>query len=42
MVHIKYKLGFQNIFVVDYEGRSGGFTLLWGVDKDVEIQNYSK
>jgi hypothetical protein len=30
------------MIVVDCVGKSGGLTLLWGDDLDVEIQNYSR
>jgi hypothetical protein len=36
------KLGFENIFVVDCKGRSGGLILLWKSDLSVEIHNYSR
>lgn len=39
---IKYKTGFQNLFVVDGVGRSGGLALFWDEDIDVQIKNYSK
>jgi hypothetical protein len=41
MEHIRYKSGFQNLFVVDSVGKSGGLALLWGEDVVVDIQNYS-
>jgi hypothetical protein len=39
---LKTKLGFDNIFIVDCVARSGGLILMWKVDVEVEIQNYSR
>jgi hypothetical protein len=39
---LKAKLGFDQIFVVDCKGRSGGLILLWRSTLQVEIQNYSR
>jgi len=36
------KLGFDNIFMVDCKGRSGGLILMWKTKIEVDIQNYSK
>jgi hypothetical protein len=41
MERLKSKMGFQNFFVVDCVGRSGGLALLWREDLELEIQNYS-
>lgn len=35
------KLGYDYLFVVDSNGRSGGLTLLWKEEFRVTIQNYS-
>jgi hypothetical protein len=34
--------GFDNIFVVDLVGRSGGLALLWKVEDNMEIYNFSR
>jgi len=39
---IRIKLGFDNLFVVDCVGRSGGLALFWKSDTPVQIQNYSR
>lgn len=39
---IKFKMGFQNMFVVDCVRRSGGLVLFWKDDIEVEIQNFSR
>jgi hypothetical protein len=36
------KLGFEANFVVDSIGRSGGLTLLWNLETNVEVQNFSR
>lgn len=36
----KFKHGFQNVFVVDCDGKSGGLTFLWKDDVSLEIINY--
>jgi hypothetical protein len=36
---LKIKFGFDNVFVVDSVGRSGGLALFWSSDAVVEIQN---
>jgi exonuclease III len=41
MEKIRCLLGFQNLFVVDSNGRSGGLALLWKEEAGLEIQNYS-
>jgi hypothetical protein len=42
MERIRYSLGFNNLFVVDSVGKSGGLALLWNEDAGLEIQNYSR
>jgi hypothetical protein len=39
---IRIKLGFDNLFVVDCVGRSGGLALFWKSDTPVQIQNYRR
>ncbi|KAL9681535.1 hypothetical protein QQ045_013320 [Rhodiola kirilowii] len=39
---MKWKLGFQNCFVVGREGLSGGMALLWNNEAELEIVSYSK
>jgi hypothetical protein len=39
---IRVRLGFQNIFVVDSMGRSGGLALFWTEHQSIDIQNYSR
>lgn len=39
---IQYKLGFENMFVVDRVGCRGGLALMWKKGVDVSIQNYSR
>lgn len=34
---LKYKMGLQGCFVVDSMGRSGGLTLLWKCEMNVEV-----
>jgi len=41
MDRIKLRSGFDNLFVVDPVGRSGGLALLWNKDENLEILNYS-
>jgi hypothetical protein len=36
---LRVKLGFDGVFVVDPVGRSGGFTLFWKDEIQLEIQN---
>jgi exonuclease III len=36
---IRCKLGFKNLFMVDYVGKGGGLALLWGEEAMVNIQN---
>lgn len=38
---IKTKIGFNNFFVVDSVGQSGGLALMWKNDMVVKVQNYS-
>ena len=38
---IRLKLGFENMFVVDCIGKSGGLALFWEEESGVEIQNFS-
>jgi hypothetical protein len=42
METIRIKLGYYNTFVVDSMGKSGSLALLWGVDVEAEIQNFSQ
>ena len=39
---IHFKMGFPNMFVVDFIRRSGGMTLMWDEDINLDIQNYSQ
>jgi hypothetical protein len=39
---LRSKLGFDNCFVVDSKGKSGGMMLFWNSSSGVEIQNYSR
>jgi hypothetical protein len=39
---LRIKLRYDNIFVVDSVGRSGGLILLWRREVQVEIENYSR
>jgi hypothetical protein len=41
MEKIRCSLGFNNLFVVDYIGKSGGLALLWKEEAGLEIQNFS-
>jgi hypothetical protein len=41
MESLKFKLGYDCVFVVDCVGRSGGLALFWKEDFQVTIQNYS-
>jgi hypothetical protein len=34
---IRIKFGFDNVFVVDCKGKSGGLALLWNLDVQVAI-----
>jgi hypothetical protein len=42
MAHVKYKLGFNNMLVVDSVERRGGLALLWKDEMGVEILNFSR
>jgi hypothetical protein len=42
MERVRYKLGFENMFVVDSVGKSGGLALLWKTEVGAVIQNYSR
>lgn len=42
MQSIRRKLGFDNCFVVDRNGLSGGLALLWMDDVDLNIVSYSR
>lgn len=42
MEHIRIKLGFSNMFVVDCIRQSGGLGLLWRDGAKVEVQNFSQ
>ncbi|KAF5463276.1 hypothetical protein F2P56_019199 [Juglans regia] len=37
----KYKLGFQNCLAISSDGRKGGIALLWDVEIDLSVINYS-
>jgi exonuclease III len=39
---VRVRIGFDNVFVVNSVGKSGGLALLWRNDICVEIQNYSR
>ncbi|GLT55031.1 hypothetical protein SLA2020_281850 [Shorea laevis] len=41
MSYVRGKLGFDNLFVVDCIGRSGGLALFWNNSIELEIYNYS-
>jgi hypothetical protein len=38
---IQCKLNFENMFVVDSVGKSGGIALFWGEEVSVRVQNFS-
>ncbi|XP_041011306.1 uncharacterized protein LOC121255085 [Juglans microcarpa x Juglans regia] len=38
----KFQIGFQNCFVVDCEGRSGGLAMLWKYEIDLTVLSFSK
>jgi exonuclease III len=38
---IRCKLHFENMFVVDSMGKSGGMALIWGEEVSVRVQNFS-
>lgn len=40
--HLKQKLGFENLFVVDRVGRSGGLALLWKAKFNVRLLKFAK
>jgi exonuclease III len=42
MERIRCMLGFNNLFVVDSVGKSGGLALFWKEEAGLEIQNYSR
>jgi hypothetical protein len=42
MENIRIRIGYNNMFVVDSIGRSGGLALFWNKEVDVEIKNYSQ
>ena len=42
MEKVRVRIGFDNVFVVNSVGKSGGLALLWRNDICVEIQNYSQ
>jgi hypothetical protein len=42
MERVRIQLGFENMFVVDSVGKSGGLALFWMIEAGVEIQNYSR
>ena len=42
MEHIRVKMGFDYMFVVDPIGRSGGLALCWNDAAILEIQNFSR
>jgi polyhydroxyalkanoate synthesis regulator phasin len=37
---MRWKMGFEGVFVVDPVGRSGGLALFWKDSKEIEILNY--
>lgn len=39
---IRIRLGFDDLFVVEPIGRSGGLALLWKEEMDLELYNYSR
>lgn len=39
---LKTRLGFDNIFIIDCRGRSGGLILLWNSSSNVTILNFSQ
>jgi hypothetical protein len=39
---ISIRMGFDDLFVVEPIGRSGGLALLWKEERDLEIYNYSR
>jgi hypothetical protein len=39
---IKHRVGFDNLFVVDLVGKSGGLALLWKEEDNLEIYNYTR
>jgi hypothetical protein len=39
---LKFKLGFDNMFIVDCRGLSSGLMLLWNSNLDLEVKNYSQ
>jgi hypothetical protein len=41
MENIQTKTGFNNMFVVEYVGKSGGLALFWEDGCDVEVQNFN-
>ena len=42
MTKVKERIGFPNGLVVPSEGKSGGISLLWIRDMEVEIKSFSK
>jgi hypothetical protein len=42
MESLRVRFGFQDLFVVEPIGRSGGLALFWQVAEELEIQNYSR
>jgi hypothetical protein len=42
MEKVRRQLGFDNLFVVDCVGRSGGLAMLWMAEAQIEIQNFSR
>ena len=42
MTKVKERIGFSNGLVVPSEGKSGGISLLWIRDMEVEIKSFSK
>jgi hypothetical protein len=39
---IRKRLGFDNLFVVDPVGRSGGLAFLWNSEVNLDVYNYSR
>lgn len=42
MEFMRVKLGFDGLFIVEPVGRSGGLALMWKMEMNVEIQNYTR
>lgn len=42
MEMIRLVMGFEGMFVVEAQGYSGGFTMLWNHNEEVQLLSYSK